>query len=54
MNCEGVSNRYVLVGDTHTLDRVRYLGERGLLRHLMLHGDEGSFIYPWLSYPMKG
>ena len=48
-----ISDRHVFAGDTHALDRIWDLGERGLLGHLMLHSDESSFIYPWLSYPTE-
>jgi hypothetical protein len=36
-------------GNTHSLDRIWYLRKCGLLCHLVLHGDEGGFIDPWLG-----
>jgi|SRR6266851_2179531 len=38
---------------THSLDRIRNLRKRCLLRHLMLHGDKGGFIDSWLGCNAK-
>lgn len=48
-------NRFFFSPDrTHSFNRIRNLRKRCLLRHLMLHCNEGNFIDSWLSCSARG